>query len=626
MKKDPVFRWFRAKDISGNPALVQVLQPAVSGDPEQVKQLKEYFQAIPAGIHLVHPTQVLSDPEHGLVVGYPDRAGETLREALAREPRNAERWWGDACDAVFSLHKDKERGLVHGAITLDSFVVIGDKAFLTDFGYAPLIRGGNAMALARAGENMAPETQKRHEITAASDQYALAQAIAEWKPDFRQTEIYKKATQEEARDRYPRVRNMADELAVYLRHPQYRITVAVSPRGAGTVTGTGEYEGGKKVKVSAQAKEGWVFDHWSGDLTGYRNPETVTMDGHKRVTANFVHVPVTLRVEVEPPEAGTVQVNGRAFSGVGKFEIGQEISVEVTSVSGDWQFSAWSGDAAGSQPNVRITMDGDKTLVASFASTVPMPPVPMYQLAAEVAPPRSGKITGLKRCYREGERATVKALPGKGYRFERWQGNVPSGDETKNPLTVVMDSNRKLIAHFKSVAATVKVTAIVVPPTAGRVNGVGEYSKGAAVTLTAYPARTSVKFGEWAGDVPTGEERKNPIRLVVNSDVSLKAVFEDDQDSAVRRKVFLMMIGSPITLCPFMILVTALMALWAFNIDIMAGLPAFACTAGLMVNCGVLLTRLILGSEKLEEIAREEVNEETQLSPAEAKERAGPAR
>jgi hypothetical protein len=41
------------------------------------------------------------------------------------------------------------------------------------------------------------------------------------------------------------------------------------------------------VTVTAQADPLWVFDSWSGDLSGSENPETVIMDGPKEVTATF---------------------------------------------------------------------------------------------------------------------------------------------------------------------------------------------------------------------------------------------------------------------------------------------------------------------------------------------------
>ncbi len=42
------------------------------------------------------------------------------------------------------------------------------------------------------------------------------------------------------------------------------------------------------VTLTAEPHQGYVFDSWSGDLSGDTNPTTITMDGNKSVTANFV--------------------------------------------------------------------------------------------------------------------------------------------------------------------------------------------------------------------------------------------------------------------------------------------------------------------------------------------------
>jgi len=49
------------------------------------------------------------------------------------------------------------------------------------------------------------------------------------------------------------------------------------------------------VELAADADSGWVFDHWSGDLTGDNNPEYITMDENKTVTAHFVELIPDLR-------------------------------------------------------------------------------------------------------------------------------------------------------------------------------------------------------------------------------------------------------------------------------------------------------------------------------------------
>jgi uncharacterized repeat protein (TIGR02543 family) len=71
---------------------------------------------------------------------------------------------------------------------------------------------------------------------------------------------------------------------------EYTLDVAVSPEGSGTVTvdpAQAIYHHGDAVTLTATAATGWVFDGWSGALTGDANPATLLMDGNKTVVATF---------------------------------------------------------------------------------------------------------------------------------------------------------------------------------------------------------------------------------------------------------------------------------------------------------------------------------------------------
>jgi len=70
--------------------------------------------------------------------------------------------------------------------------------------------------------------------------------------------------------------------------PTYALTTSVV--GSGTVTRTpdaGVYDESTVVTAEAVPAAGWSFTGWSGDLTGTTNPNTVTMDAAKTVTATF---------------------------------------------------------------------------------------------------------------------------------------------------------------------------------------------------------------------------------------------------------------------------------------------------------------------------------------------------
>jgi uncharacterized repeat protein (TIGR02543 family) len=51
------------------------------------------------------------------------------------------------------------------------------------------------------------------------------------------------------------------------------------------------------VTLTATADAGWTFSNWTGDLTGSTNPDTITMDGNKTVTATFTETPVETTID-----------------------------------------------------------------------------------------------------------------------------------------------------------------------------------------------------------------------------------------------------------------------------------------------------------------------------------------
>jgi len=93
---------------------------------------------------------------------------------------------------------------------------------------------------------------------------------------------------------------------------QYDLTTTANPLAGGTVTpaGTNYYDEGQNVQVQAASNAGYIFTGWSGDLVGYDNPATVTMDGPRNIIGNFVYgKTLNAPVLVEPANNTTGQPN-----------------------------------------------------------------------------------------------------------------------------------------------------------------------------------------------------------------------------------------------------------------------------------------------------------------------------
>lgn len=91
----------------------------------------------------------------------------------------------------------------------------------------------------------------------------------------------------------------AEDLSITARAVQavqnYTISASIDPAGSGTVTGTGEYEQGASVTLTAAAADGYAFTGWQeyGTVVSTDNPYTFTAAADRMFTAVFAAVPVS---------------------------------------------------------------------------------------------------------------------------------------------------------------------------------------------------------------------------------------------------------------------------------------------------------------------------------------------
>jgi uncharacterized repeat protein (TIGR02543 family) len=84
----------------------------------------------------------------------------------------------------------------------------------------------------------------------------------------------------------------------------YTLTTTSSPPAGGSIGWSpvaASYTPGTVLTLTATPAAGYTFAGWSGGVTGTANPETITMDGNKTVTATFTVVPTYTLT----PTAGT---------------------------------------------------------------------------------------------------------------------------------------------------------------------------------------------------------------------------------------------------------------------------------------------------------------------------------
>jgi hypothetical protein len=152
----------------------------------------------------------------------------------------------------------------------------------------------------------------------------------------------------------------------YLR-PTYTLITNTSPSGAGSVSPSGgEYESGVQVTLTASPANGYIFDYWSGNVSGTTSTITITMNSDKSLTANFKAGRIySLTTNVSPSGSGSVSPPS------GQYEEGTQITL-TAAASSAYQFASWSGDISGTEPTITVTMNSNKRIVANFVGNPPI--------------------------------------------------------------------------------------------------------------------------------------------------------------------------------------------------------------------------------------------------------------
>ncbi len=296
--------------------------------------------------------------------------------------------------------------------------------------------------------------------------------------------------------------------------PTYTLDVTVVGSGTVTLDPPGYvYDAGTVVTLTAAPETGWYFAGWDGDLGGLVNPQSLTMNSDKVVTATFTaEPPPTYTLDVTVVGSGTVDLD--PIGGV--YVAGTVVELTAEPETG-WDFAGWSGDLSGAANPANITMDGDKVVTATFTAEPP----PTYTL--EVSVVGSGTVTldppGGE--YASGAVVTLTAAPETDWYFAGWSGDLGG---LLNPQSLTMNSDKVVTATFTSeppVTYTLDVTVVGSGTVALNPLG-GVYVSGTVVALTAVPL-AGWEFVGWSGDLSGAA---NPASITMDGDKAVTATFE----------------------------------------------------------------------------------------------------
>jgi hypothetical protein len=140
-------------------------------------------------------------------------------------------------------------------------------------------------------------------------------------------------------------------------------TIVLDPTG-------GVYDSGTTVELTVQAGTNYTFSSWSGDLSGSTNPETITMDANKTITAEYTQIAVGVYSLTATGENGSIKLNpeGGIYAG------GTDVILTATPSEG-YVFQKWSGGVFSSANPLTVTIGKvDIDLVAIFGEPVSILP------------------------------------------------------------------------------------------------------------------------------------------------------------------------------------------------------------------------------------------------------------
>jgi hypothetical protein len=293
--------------------------------------------------------------------------------------------------------------------------------------------------------------------------------------------------------------------------PVYSLQTAVTGSGSISLNPPGgPYTSNTMVTLTATAITNWVFDHWTGDLTGSQNPATVTMNGPRSVQAVFV--PTAFPLTLATLGGGSVTANGQTISPGAYFPAGGIVNLAATAVSG-WSFLNWQGDATGTNNPLQVTMNQARIIQGIFGTTVLSNIVGGGNIV--LAQPNPVPY---------GTALTVSAVPNPGNYFVSW-AQLAKGTNTPTTVLVTNTAVTNIVGALFATLPSGKYSLAAVVAGLGSVAITPQqdyYNPGDSVTLTASTTNSGTTFNGWTGDA---SGTSNTITVVMTTNKVVEANF-----------------------------------------------------------------------------------------------------
>ena len=314
--------------------------------------------------------------------------------------------------------------------------------------------------------------------------------------------------------------------------------LSLSQVGQGTVSvSKNQLKAGESATLSAQAAQGWRFDHWEENAQnlGTTNPLTVTMGTQDRsIKAVFKEIPkvVTLQiVDTKGQKLADPQTQEVTSGGTVTFQVPNLVNVNFKG----WKRSGQIVETGNTYTLSNVTQN--ETIQAVFEVPVQSISLSFTELNLKV-----GESKPLPSVTVIPSNATDQTIT--------WVSNDPGIAKIENGKVVgvsaesvdlVASSSNQKKATFKVVVQAVKHTVTVELVAEGTNQSLGtksyevEQGKTVTVKVTELGAEAKYEFVKWDRNGVLSSEQS--ISFVVNSSETLKAIFKEKVVQAVKHTV-----------------------------------------------------------------------------------------
>ena len=170
----------------------------------------------------------------------------------------------------------------------------------------------------------------------------------------------------------------------------YNLTIIVSPEEGGSVIlqpSGGLYREGTIVNITAVPNFGYIFDHWSGDITGNKTSLEIVMDGNKFITAYFITNSPPDTILIQYPSSSLINYSNVTFKWSGSDDLTPEELTYSYKLEGyEIEWSDWTKSTTVTYNNLR---DGTYTFKVRAKDAYGMvdPTPAIFHFTVDTTPP-----------------------------------------------------------------------------------------------------------------------------------------------------------------------------------------------------------------------------------------------